>query len=238
MNSDGSSARSFTSSSSTLVANADGTYNFNYLGTVYSNISTVTNNGETYFNMGQHITDAGGTQHTQWVYTDIQLFDAPTDHTYSWADPTLTGNDHLGNPANTNCAYLAEAQANELGTNLQGGVVSARNALNSSGGTITPLNAATGVDYINTQLEVGNAVVVGVDYAPGGTDVGTDHYVTITGRTSVGGQGRFVFMENAVDNAAGVRNFNTNRFTTGNTNITGGSVYTNGMTVTRVQRNQ
>ena len=57
--------------------------------------------------------------------------------------------------------------------------------------------------------EAGNAVVVGVSSTGG---KGTDHYVTITGRTTYLGTGAFTFMENAVSNSANVRDFKSNLF--------------------------
>jgi hypothetical protein len=157
-------------------------------------------------------------------------------------DPTLSGNNSFGTPKNTNCADLENAQANELGTNLQGGVVSYGNAIRAyNAKTSTVLQNGAAIDYINTQLEAENAVVVGVNDGPGGTDaLGSDHYVTLTGRTSVNGEGRFLFMDNAVGNAAHARDFNTNRLTPNSTGIRGSSPHWNNAQyrVTRVQRNQ
>jgi hypothetical protein len=45
-----------------------------------------------------------------------------------------------------------------------------------------------------------NPVILGVDdnVYPSNTDkLGTDHYITITGRTDENGQGVFLFMDNA-----------------------------------------
>lgn len=142
-----------------------------------------------------------------------------------------------------NCATLANAQANAVGTTLRAGVVS----LYKGNAIITydaknnvQLNVSESIDYINRQLEKGKAVVVGVDYnGRRGTDyLGTDHFVTITGRTSVNGEGKFLFMENATGNKEQVKNFDENRLTPSRTNITGGSVWGDGFTVTRVQVNK
>jgi RHS repeat-associated protein len=225
-----------------ITANDDGTYNFTYLGQEYTNVSTVDYDGGTYFNIGEHIIDPGGNKHTEWVYTDIQNFDQNTMHTYTWGDDELTGNDAFGGEANENCASLAQAQAMEVGTNLQGGVVSPDYAINTyNAETAIQLNTAASIDYINQQLEAGNAVVIGVHYGTGATDqLGTDHYITITGRTSVHGVGRFLFMENAVSNSANARDFSSNRLTPGREGITGSSPhwYNTQYRVTRVQRNQ
>jgi len=230
--------------------NDDGTYSFSLGDQQFNNVSMVEWEGNQYFNLGQHMyysddgwsgTGTADNQMSQWVYTDIQNFDANTMHTYTWGDRTLTGNDAFGNPANTNCASLACAQAGAVGTNLQGGVVNPRGAINHNGTTLIQVNNAEAIDYINSQLEAGNAVVVGVNYARGGTDaVGTDHYVTITGRTTVNGEGRFVFMENATGNAANARDFNSNQLAPSNTGITGSSPHWHNTqyNVTRVQRNQ
>ena len=108
----------------------------------------------------------------------------------------------------TRCIHT-NAQANEMGTTLVNGMVSVGGALNSVGNTLITLNNSDGIDYINRQLEAGNAVVVGVSSTGG---KGTDHYVTITGRTTYLGTGAFTFMENAVSNSANVRDFKSNLF--------------------------
>jgi len=225
-----------------VTTNDDGTYNFTYLGQEYTNISTVDYDGEVYFNIGEHIIDPGGTKHTEWVYTDIQNFYQNTMHAYTWTDDELTGTDAFGNDANENCASLAQAQAEEVGTTLQGDIVSTDNAINTyNAQTTIQLNTAASIDYINQQLETGNAIVVDVHYGAGTTDqLGTDHYITITGRTSIHGVGRFLFIENAISNFANARDFNSNRLTPGSTGITGSSPhwYNTQYRVTRVQRNQ
>ncbi|MDR2039437.1 MAG: hypothetical protein LBQ60_16060, partial [Bacteroidales bacterium] len=228
--------------SSGMTSNSDGTFNFSYLGESYSNISAIDYNGGTYLNMGQHISDAGGTQHTQWVYTDIQLFDGNMHHTFTWEDPALPGNDAFGNPRNTNCAELANVQAQELGTTLLGGGVTSANAIKSyNANTSTSLNNGLSVDYINRQLEAGNAIVVGVSYKGGGTDqLGTNHYVTITGRTPKDG-GNFTFMENAITNRANASDFSSNLLKPSSKSISGYSHHwekNRKFTVTRVQRNR
>ncbi|HXH18858.1 MAG TPA: RHS repeat-associated core domain-containing protein [Chitinophagales bacterium] len=236
---------------SSMSANDDGTFNINFgNGVEFNNVSTVDWNGQTYYNLGEHLyyqdgawskTGNDANKLTEWAYTDIQNFDASTMHTFTWGDPTLTGNDAFGKPANENCANLACAQAGAVGTNLQGGGVNPAGAINHNGRTLIQLNNADAIDYINRQLEAGNSVVVGVNYGTGGTDaVGTDHYITITGRSSVGGEGRFLFMENATGNAANARDFNSNRLTPTNTGITGNSPHWHNTryNVTRVQRNR
>ena len=231
-------------------SNDDGSGEVVIDGQTFPTQGTVDYNGGQFHNLGQHLycTDTGistvGTESqkiTCWVYTDIQNFDANTMHTYTWGDPTLTGNNSFGKPKNQNCADLADAQAEAVGTSIQGGVVNPRGAINHNGSTLIQLNNAEAIDYINTELEAGNAVVVGVNDGSGGTDVlGTDHYITITGRTSVNGSGRFTFMENAVSNSANARDFNSNRLTPSTTGITGRSPhwYNTPYNVTRVQRNQ
>ena len=226
---------------------------YNYLTTNNFDLNNrVSVNNENFVNIGEHLyrntegvisntQTQGATKITEWAYTDIQNFNSNTMHTYTWQDPTLTGNDAFGNPANQNCASLACAQAGAVGTNLQGGVVNPAGAINYNGRTLIQLNNSDAIDYINRQLEAGNAVVVGINYTAGGTDaVGSDHYVTITGRTAVNGQGRFLFMENAVGNAANARDFNSNRLTPNNAGITGSSPHWGNRqyNVTRVQRNQ
>ena len=232
-------------------ANGNNQYSFSLGNQQFSNVVMVNYNGGQYFNLGQHMyygdngwsnvgTEAN--QMTEWVYTDIQNFDVNTMHTYTWEDPTLTGNNTFGSPKNTNCADLACTQASAVGTNLQGGVVSYSNAVRAyNAKTSTVLQNGDAIDYINRQLEAGNAVVIGVHYGTGSTDaLGTDHYVTITGRTSVNGEGRFLFIENAIGNKANARDFNSNRLTPSSTGITGSSPhwYNTQYRVTRVQKNQ
>jgi RHS repeat-associated protein len=231
--------------------NSDGTFNLNFgNGIEYNNVSTVNWNGQTYYNIGENLyykdgawsrTGDDANKLTEWAYTDIQNFDATTMHTYTWEDRTLTGNDHRGLPANENCAYLACAQNQALGTNIPGGVVSQAHAIFAyNANTNTVLNNTGAIDYINRQLEAGHGVIIGVSYQAGGTDVGTNHYVTITGRTTVGGEGKFVFMENAVGSPANARDFTSNQLTPRNTGITGTSPHfgNRNYTVTRVQRNR
>ncbi len=231
--------------------NDDGTYNLTLGDQTFNNVESVNYNSQQFFNLGQHLyygddgfssTGTESQKISEWAYTDIQNFDQNTMHTYTYRDVTLTGNDPFGNPANLNCASLANAQAGAVGTNLQGGVVSYDNAIRAyNAQTAIQLNNAESIDYINSQLEAGNAVVVGVNYGTGSTDaLGTDHYITITGRTSVNGQGRFLFMENAVGNAANARDFTSNRLTPRSTGITGSSPHWNNAQyrITRVQRNQ
>ena len=198
--------------------NQDGTYSFNLGDFQFNNVSMVQWEGNDYFKIDKHMyygeqgwSETGNMDNrmTEWVYTDIQNFDPNTMHTYTWGDSQLQGFDKYGNRLNRNCASLANAQANEMGTTLVNGMVSVGGALNSVGNTLITLNNSDGIDYINRQLEAGNAVVVGVSSTGG---KGTDHYVTITGRTTYLGTGAFTFMENAVSNSANVRDFKSNLF--------------------------
>lgn len=131
-----------------------------------------------------------------------------------------------------------------MGTTLVNGMVSIGGALNSVGNTLITLNNSDGIDYINRQLEVGNAVVVGVNYKGGkGTDVlGTDHFITITGRTTYQGVGAFLFMENAVANSVNVRDFKSNLLFPNSNTINGISPHRQSglqeYNVTRIQKNQ
>ena len=100
------------------------------------------------------------------------------------------------------------------------------------------------VDYINSQIELGNAVVIGVDAmdAGGTDDMGTDHYITIVGRSSEDGDGYFIYIENATRNESRATNFDNNRIypETGTSGLRGQSVRNGGTTyeTTRVQENQ
>jgi RHS repeat-associated protein len=228
--------------------NQDGTYSFNLGESQFNNVSMVQWEGNDYFKIDKHMyygdqgwSDTGelSEKKTTWVYTDIQNFNPSTMHTYTWGDVKLQGFDKYGNPLNRNCASLANAQANEMGTNLVNGLVSISGALNSVGNTLISLNNSDGIDYINRQLEMGNAVVVGVSYTGG---KGTDHYVTITGRTTYLGTGAFTFMENAVSNSANVRDFKSNLFFPNPGSIIGRSPhrehYAQQYNITRIQKNR
>ena len=220
----------------------------------YITANTVTHNGVKYLNTGFHVYQdpttlafsktqtTGTTKVSEWVYYDIQLFDKATDHAYGWGDPTLKGNNSFGSAKNTNCADLANAQAEELGAKLKSGVVSYSDAIklyNAKNGT--NLSYDEGVDYINRQLEAGIPIVIGVDDngAPGTDKLGTDHYVTITGRTEEGGQGVFLFMDNAVSDKSQVADFTQNKLKVSNTEITGNSTHWDNASykATRVQTN-
>ncbi len=201
--------------------NQDGTYSFSLGESQFNNVSMVQWEGNDYFKIDKHMfygeqgwSETGDMDNrmTQWVYTDIQNFDPNTMHTYIWGDSQLQGINNNGKALNKNCAELSNAQANAIGTTLVNGMVSPGGALNHNGNTLISLNTADGIDYINMQLEAGNAVVVGVNYKGGeGTDVlGTEHYITITGRTTYQGVGAFTFMENAVSNSINVRDFKSN----------------------------
>jgi RHS repeat-associated protein len=175
----------------------------------------VIHNGVEYFNAGQHIyadpsgawsyvQTEGSAKVTQWVYTDIQLYDATVNHAFGWEDDKLPGKAACcpKKNANVNCADLAKAQANELGTNLEGGDVNTNSIIKAyNAGTGMSLKFEEAVDYINSQLEKGFSVVVGVDDDGVGKKdgLGTDHYVTITGRSfDKKSGGYFLFMENAI----------------------------------------
>ena len=179
------------------------------------------------------------------------IYDETKDHVYSWEDPTYTdtyvNSDGETKKCNVNCARLAGAQANEVGTYLKGGVVNT--------GSIIEIydaneNLLTDVDgdinkYIHAQLEAGKAVVVGVhDGDLGGTDaIGTDHYITIVGRDFESGKGYFFFIENAIGDPGAATNFDVNRLSAGKggSGITGSSTWKGGkdvFKVTRVQENQ
>ncbi|WP_323787684.1 DUF6443 domain-containing protein [Psychroserpens sp.] len=178
----------------------------------------------------------------------INNYDSSTNDVFTWADSDLTGNNTFGAPRNTNCANLACAQANELGTDLAGqgstGEVTIANRIEVyNAGTDELLNSDDAINYINSELENGNAVVVGVDYSGGSNtdNLGTDHYVTVVGRDTENGQGFFFFIENAVGSEANATNFTVNRLTpnTGNSNLSGTTTYHgNSYETTRVQRNE
>ena len=191
--------------------NKDGTYSFSIGNYKFNNVKIVKWNGKRYFNINQHLyygkrgwsmTGDRSEIMTQWVYTDIQNFDPNTMHTYTWADSKLQGLDKEGHALNENCAELASAQAKEVGTSLVKGMVSKEGALNYVGNSLITLNNCDAIDYINRQLEAGNAIVVGVSYTMGGT---TNHYVTITGRTTFHGLNVFTFIENGVSNKYSAR---------------------------------
>ena len=238
--------------------NDNGTYSFSLGDKEYENLSTIDYNDEQYFNLGEHMYNNNGEwsstgeeadKMTEWIYTDIQNFNPDNMHTYVWQDPKLTGSDNDGNPFNTNCFQLSNAQAKAVGTTVLQGDKNTIFTYNAIGGTL--LNNSGSIDYINQQLEAGNAVVVGlnVDDPTGsnnrhvgdfGYKVGTDHFITITGRTSENGEGRFLFVENAVVNANEARDFNTNRLTPSSTGIKGSSphAYHKQSIITRVQKNK
>jgi hypothetical protein len=162
-------------------------------------------------------------------------------HTYFWGDPALEGANNEGEPYNKNCARLAAAQAKTMGSYLMGNVVTTTGALNHNGVQLEKLNYNEAVDYINRELESGRAVVVGVNYDDNKKtdELGTDHYIVITGRTTRGGYGAFTFLENAVTDPARVSNFNQNVLYPQNNTISGHSVSKNRKhKVTRVQKNR
>jgi RHS repeat-associated protein len=221
---------------------------------IWIQANTVMHNGETYLKTGFHVyqngqgnysqnSTQGSTKISQWVYTDIQLFDPSTDHAYGWKDPTLTGKNSFGKNKNENCADLANAQVKNLGAALKSGVVSYGDAIklyNAKNGT--NFSVEEGVDYINKQLEAGKPLVLGVDDngAPGTDAIGTDHFITITGRTEENGNGVFLFMDNAVSDKSKVADFSQNKLTVSPTGIDGSSPHWNNATYkgTRVQKNK
>lgn len=191
----------------------------------------------------------GRKQVSEWVYTDIQLFDETKHQLSTWQDPDVSGSTTIGGKEkinNENCAYLAVHQARELGTEPQsqplpspGTAISAYN-----GTTDTWESGQAAIDYINRELEAGRAVVVGIDYEKGSTDGrGTDHFITITGRTQdANGDNVFLFLDNRRIGDAGVKDFNNNKLVvnkdtneiSGVNNAIGGKM----QKVTRVQKNK
>jgi hypothetical protein len=76
-------------------SNGDGTGEVVMGGQTFATKGTVDYNGGQYLNLGQHLyctengistTGTESQQITSWAYTDIQNFDAATDHTYTWAE--------------------------------------------------------------------------------------------------------------------------------------------------------
>ncbi|MFY0602952.1 MAG: lamin tail domain-containing protein [Flavobacteriaceae bacterium] len=169
---------------------------------------------------------------------------------YTWKSKNLKGNNVFGKPRNANCANLACAQANEMGTKLEGqgktGEVTYTNRIGVyNGKKDKKLNGKEAIKYINDQLEKGLVVVVGIDYTKdkkGTDDLGTDHYVTIVGRDSdEKGNGFFIFIENATGNKKKATNFKKNRLyvNTGKSGLSGTSAQiTRGLETTRVQKNE
>ncbi|TDQ30381.1 DUF6443 domain-containing protein, partial [Tenacibaculum caenipelagi] len=170
------------------------------------------------------------------------------NNVYTWADKDLTGNNVFNKPRNTNCANLACAQANDLGTNLKGqgktGEVTSNNRIEVYNDKKDKLlNSSDAIDYVNSELEDGNAVVVGVAYSNGANtdDLGTDHYITIVGSDTEDGKGFYIFIENAVGDETKSTDFKTNRLyiNQGKSNISGKTVYRNKTyETTRVQKNE
>jgi RHS repeat-associated protein len=239
-------------SANVAFSSGDAFYNSGTLDMI--GFETVIYNSQAYYVIGQHLyydsegtlttnPNGGGERATEWIYTDIQNFDNAEHHVYTWGDPTLTGDNTFGSARNLNCADLAAAQCTEIGPGLANGVVTMNTIIeiyNAETGAL--FDAEGGLDYINQQLEAGNSVVVGVhDGDEGGTDTrGTDHYVTIVGRSSEDGQGYFFFIDNAVGNETQSTDFDTNRITpgTGESTLGGHTIWGNrDYETTRVQEN-
>lgn len=159
--------------------------------------------------------------------------------------PTLTGQNVFGTNKNENCADLANAQAKEMGTNIEGGVVNTNSILSIYNANLKTLIDVDGNvnNYINQELEAGRVVVVGVhDGDMGGTDkIGTDHYVTIVGRDFINDKLVYKFIEDAVGAPSQAVNFDKNQLSPGDgTNgINGTTSWGNrDLNVTRVQKNK
>ena len=178
----------------------------------------------------------------------INNYNSKKNNVYTWGDKDLKGNNVFNKPRNTNCANLACAQANDLGTNLKGqgktGEVTSNNRMEVYNDKKDKLlNSSNAIDYVNSELEDGNAVVVGVAYSNGAdTDnLGTDHYITIVGSDTEDGKGFYIFIENAVGDETKSTDFKKNRLyiNQGKSKISGKTVYRNKTyETTRVQKNE
>ena len=176
-------------------------------------VQFITWNKVKYANVGVHLyvnkdgivsTDPNsGEKITEWAYTDIQVFDE-TDHVYTWGDNTVTGSQTFGPKVvqnNQNCYVLANKQTEQSGATPTGSFIQLYNSKNNTWYTA---NVDLGIDYINTELEAGRAVTLGVDFntTKHANWDGTDHFITISGRSSDANGGYFTFYENAVGNSA------------------------------------
>ena len=167
---------------------------------------------------------------------------------FHWKDERLKGKScsDPNKDANEQCADLAVAQAKDLGTILVGGCVNPANSMQvyDANNNLSLDSKGLTFSYINEQLEKNKVVVVGVhDGDPGGTDQGTDHWITIVGRgIDKNGKGYFFFADNACGNPSESADFITNRlyWNTGDSNLSGKTAWNRSRTfeVTRIQKNQ
>ena len=203
--------------------NKDGTFDLVANGCMIAmGVSKVEYSGKTYYNIGEHIKDHEGNKMTEWIYEDIDLFSNKGVDPVGFHQGSPSG--YQGSAVSSLsldevCSVLAVKNAELLGTDVDGVFLSVYdynkdNKLVKTSGTYentsrsntinvysafteTILDADNALDYIHNQLENGNAVVVGVSYGPGGTDNGTNHWITIVGREKRDGEEYFFFIENA-----------------------------------------
>ena len=153
------------------------------------------------------------------------------------------------NGSNVNCYQAADETLANAGVQTAGRATEVLMTGATVQGTAgaTSANAATGVNVINSAIDAGNPIIVGVDYRNGSPnhDRMTDHFIVISGRTETLNNGAVTSTNyNFFDNRTRHQNIGTqagNTLNLNNNRLTG--TYEQGRTihnytVTTVRRNQ
>lgn len=200
-------------SGSSMSANDDGTFNISFgNGIEYNNVSTVEYDGETYYDIGEHLynNDDGWSKSgsesdkmTTWVYNQLS---SPTLNQSDWVKYSM----ELSFSGFGECAAAAAESCDNAGAKPYGGWA-INQVYNTSSTNLTSwkrpdqASKSLSLDLIQLSLEGGHPIMVGVDYPNGqnrGGDNYTDHYIVIYDRGYDSNGEYFLFSENVANDAA------------------------------------